>query len=239
MFGFMNCKLVGYLRVSTKEQGESALGLEAQKAAIAAHVAATGCVLVATYSETESGKNSDRTQLGKALARAKREKATLVIAKIDRLSRDLAFIANLMESNVPFIAADNPNVNRLTIHVLAAVAEQEARSISERTKAALAAAKERGVILGAARPGHPQLTDEARAKGRGVASKAITAGAIEAYSDLRPTIDGLRAQGLSFGAIAKRLNSERHTTRRGLPWNPVQVRRVLALPDAPKRRGRG
>jgi DNA invertase Pin-like site-specific DNA recombinase len=159
----MNCKLVAYLRVSTKEQGESALGLEAQKAAIAAHVAATGCVLVANYSETESGKNSDRTE---ALARAKREKATLVIAKMDRLSRDLAFIANLMESNVPFIAADNPNVNRLTIHVLAAVAEQEARSISERTKAALAAAKERGVILGAARPGHPQLTDEARAKGR-------------------------------------------------------------------------
>ena len=226
----MQCKLVGYYRVSTKKQGESGLGLEGQVAAVDAFVVSSGCRLVATYTEVESGRRSDRTELGKALARAKREKATLVIAKMDRLSRNVAFIANLMEAGVDFIACDNPQANRLTVHILAAVAEQEAHAISERTKAALAAAKARGTVLGAARPGHPQLTPEAREKGRTFASAAISARAIEAYSDLVPVIAELRDSGLSFGAIAKRLNADGHTTRRGLPWNPVQVRRVLVLP---------
>jgi DNA invertase Pin-like site-specific DNA recombinase len=154
------CRLVAYLRVSTAKQGDSGLGLEAQEAAIRAHVAATGCVRLATYTEVESGRKSDRTELGHAIAHAKRAKATLVIAKMDRLSRNLHFITGLQESCVPFVACDNPHANPLTIHILAAVAQEEARAISERTKAALAAAKARGQRLG-----RNNLTREGTLKG--------------------------------------------------------------------------
>ena len=146
--------VIGYVRVSTKGQGASGLGLEAQESAINAYAAQSDAKALRLYVEIESGRKSDRPQLAAALAHAKRSKATLIVAKLDRLSRNVAFLSALMESGVEFVAVDQPHANRLTIHILAAVAEDEARRISERTKTALAAAKARGTKLGSARPGH-------------------------------------------------------------------------------------
>src|SRR5262245_4791157 len=117
--------IIGYLRVSTKGQGESGLGIEGQRAAIEAYARQTGATLVMAYVEVESGKRTDRPELARALAHARRIKATLVVAKLDRLARNVAFLSALMESKVPFVACDNPHANRLTLHILAAVAEAE------------------------------------------------------------------------------------------------------------------
>ncbi len=146
----MEPKLVAYYRVSTKQQGQSGLGLEAQEIAVRDYAKGTGAAILAKYTEIESGKLADRPQLAKAVAHARRAKAKLVIAKLDRLARNVAFLSALMDSGVEFVACDNPHANRLTIHILAAVAEDEARRISERTKAALAAAKARGAKLASA-----------------------------------------------------------------------------------------
>jgi DNA invertase Pin-like site-specific DNA recombinase len=145
-------KLVAYYRVSTKQQGASGLGLEGQMAAVATFARTNGAEIVRAYREVETGKRSDRPELLKAIAHAKRSRAGLIIAKLDRLARNVALTANLMESGVDFVACDNPHTNRLTIHILAAVAEDEAKRISDRTRAALAAYKARGGVLGAARP---------------------------------------------------------------------------------------
>src|SRR4051812_45961424 len=141
---------VAYLRVSTARQGESGLGLEAQQSTVEAFAKQQGGTILATYVEveSESGKRSDRPELAKALAAARKAKATLLIAKLDRLARNVAFIATMMDGGVDFVACDQPFASRLTLHILAAVAEDEARRISERTKAALAAAKARGTRLG-------------------------------------------------------------------------------------------
>ena len=223
----MIAAIVGYQRVSTKGQGESGLGLEGQETAIKAYAQQTGAKVVAMYTEVESGKLADRPELLKALAHARRSKATLVVAKLDRLARNVAFLSALMDSNVPFVAGDNPHANRLTLHILAAVAEAEAKAISDRTKAALAAYKVRGGKLGAELPQCRNLTAEARAKGIRMAGDANRQAADEAYSDLIPTVQAMKAEGLSLRAIAERLNAEGHTTRRGKPWNQVQVARVL------------
>ena len=135
---------VGYARVSTAKQGRSGLGLEAQETAIAAHLRASDELLTPIYVETESGKDNDRPELAKALAKAKRAGATLIVAKLDRLSRNVAFIAQLMESGVRFVACDMPEANELTLHIMAAVAQAERKAISRRTKEALAASKARG-----------------------------------------------------------------------------------------------
>lgn len=141
--------LIAYYRVSTDKQGRSGLGLEAQKSAVQQYAASGGHRIVAEHVEVESGKRSDnRPQLAAALAACRLHRATLCIAKLDRLSRQLSFVANLMESGTDFVAVDNPTANRLTIHLLAAIAEHEREMISQRTKAALAAAKARGVRLG-------------------------------------------------------------------------------------------
>ncbi len=137
---------VAYYRVSTDRQGQSGLGLNAQRAAVAGFVSARE--LVAEFTEVESGKRNDRPQLAMALNLCRRRRAMLVIAKLDRLARNGAFIANLMESGGEFTAVDMPSANKLTLHILAAVAEHEREMISARTKAALAAAKVRGVTLG-------------------------------------------------------------------------------------------
>jgi DNA invertase Pin-like site-specific DNA recombinase len=137
----------------------------------------------------------------------------------------------VMDSGANFVACDNPHANRLTLHILAAVAEAEAKAISDRTKAALAAAKARGTQLGSARPGHWEGRESARLAGAKAgaiaAAKAHREAASEAYTDLRPAMAEWRENGLTLAAIADRLNSEGHTTRRGRPWNPVQVARVL------------
>jgi DNA invertase Pin-like site-specific DNA recombinase len=219
--------IIGYLRVSTKGQGESGLGLEAQQAAIEAYARQHSAKIAFLYVEVESGKRADRPELAKALAHAKRSKAVLVVAKLDRLARNVEFLARVLNAGTDFVACDNPAANRLTLHILAAVAEAEAKSISERTKAALAAYKARGGKLGGQLPQCRNLTPEAIAKGRERSAQARAKAAEEAYTDLAPAMAKMKAEGLSLREIAGRLNDEGHTTRKGKPWNPVQVARVL------------
>jgi DNA invertase Pin-like site-specific DNA recombinase len=219
--------IVGYLRVSTKEQGDSGLGIEAQKAAVESYAKQNGVDFIHWYTEVESGKLADRPELARALGHAKRSKSTLCVAKLDRLARNVEFLAKVMNSGADFVACDNPAANRLTLHILAAVAEAEALAISQRTKAALAAYKARGGKLGAALPQCRNLTAEAVAKGRERSKVSRSKAAAEAYADLLPAVKGMRADGLSLQAIASRLNSDGHTTRQGKAWNPVQVSRVL------------
>jgi DNA invertase Pin-like site-specific DNA recombinase len=229
-------EIIAYYRVSTKQQGDSGLGLEAQQAAVEAYARNAGARIAASYREVESGKLAERPQLTRALAHAKRSRATLCVAKLDRLSRNLAFLSALMRSGVDFVCCDNPHANKLTIHILAAVAEDEAERISARTKAALQAAKARGVKLGSARPDHWKGREEARraglARGRVVSAKVVSKAAAEAYADLAPIMTEWRAEGLTLDRIAERLNAEGHTTRRGKPWNPTQVARVLQRAEA-------
>jgi len=141
-------KFIAYYRVSTERQGQSGLGLEAQQAAVEDYLDGGSWELIESYTEIESGKRNDRPELARAMAACKKHKATLVIAKLDRLARNVAFVAGLMESGVDFVAADNPHANKLMVHLLAAFAEHERDQISARTKAALGAAKARGVQLG-------------------------------------------------------------------------------------------
>jgi DNA invertase Pin-like site-specific DNA recombinase len=222
-------KFISYIRVSTREQGASGLGLEGQQAAVSAYAASVGGEILREYQEVESGKRTDRPELAKALAHAKRARATLVIAKLDRLARNVHFLSGMMESGVDFVACDNPTANRLTLHILAAVAEDEARRIADRTRSALAAYKARGGTLGGARPEHPGLTREARLEGTRAASVAATIGKRSAYEDLLPEVVGMRTAGLSLRAIARSLDEQGYTTRQGKAWNPQQVARVLAL----------
>ena len=221
---------IAYTRVSTKKQGNSGLGLEAQTASVINFVNGHG-KLLATYTEVESGKKADRPELAKALAHAKRSKAILVVAKMDRLSRNLAFLSTLLESSVEFVAVDNCHANRLTIHILAAIAEHEAKATSTRTKEALQAAKARGTKLGSNRAGHWAGREHLRQAGQRNATKAAALAnrenRIGIYSDLVPLIKDLRSQGITLKAIAAKLTELGHETRRGKPWNHVQVLRLL------------
>ena len=161
---------VAHLRVSTVRQGESGLGLEAQRVAVEAFARQHSGTIAASFVEVETGKRSDRPELANALEAARKGKATLLIAKLDRLARNVAFIANLMDAGVDFLACDQPFASRLTLHILAAVAEDEARRISERTKAALQAAKARGRKLGS--PVAAKTVAKARAPRSAYAAKA-------------------------------------------------------------------
>jgi DNA invertase Pin-like site-specific DNA recombinase len=228
----MKTGIVGYLRVSTKGQGESGLGLEAQRAAVEAYARQNGVDFTHWYTEVESGKRSDRPELAKALAHAKRNKCKLVVAKLDRLSRNLAFLSALMESKVPLVCCDNPAATELTLGILAVIAQHEAKAISERTKAALTAYKARGGKLGGQLPQCRNLTPEAVAKGRQRSIQSRAVAKVEAYADLLPTLADLRAKGLTLQGIAGELNGQGHTTRTGKPWNPVQVKRVLDRSEA-------
>jgi DNA invertase Pin-like site-specific DNA recombinase len=222
------CKLVAYIRVSTKGQGESGLGLEGQQIAIARHAESTNCQVIATYTEVESGTKTVRPELSKAMAHAKRAGATLVIARLDRLSRNLHFLSGLMETKVDFVACDMPSANRLTLHIMAAVAEDYAKQISDKTKMGLEAAKARGTVLGGYRAkAAAKLTPEARAKAAKNAGKAHRAEAIDAYADLLPQVVEWKESGLSLSQIADRLNADGQTTRTGVSWSKVQVKRVL------------
>ena len=212
-------RFVAYYRVSTERQGRSGLGLEAQQAAVAGFIEGDGGELATAFTEVESGNRNERPELARALETCRRQKARLVIAKLDRLSRNLAFIAALMESGVEFIAVDNPHATRLTVHILAAVAQHEREMISERTKAALAAAKRRGVRLG-----NPQLAIAAR-KG----SAAVRAAAGLFAANVLPVIREIQAAGAtSNAAIAAKLNGRKVDTARGGKWTHVQVASVIA-----------
>jgi DNA invertase Pin-like site-specific DNA recombinase len=211
-------RFVAYHRVSTDRQGKSGLGLDAQRKAILDYLNGGAWELVAEFVEVESGKHSDRKQLVAALEACRKHKAKLVIAKLDRLSRNLAFIATLMESGVEFVAVDNPHANKLTVHILAAVAQHEREMISERTRAALQAAKARGKVLG-----NPRLRE---ASVRGV--DALKAGADRFAANVLPVIREIQAAGVtSANAIAGRLNERGVKTARGGKWTHVQVAAAL------------
>lgn len=217
-------KFISYLRVSTDKQGRSGLGLEAQREAISHYLNGGDWSLIAEVVEVESGKRNDRPKLGEALAACRLHGAVLLIAKIDRLARNAAFLLSLRDAGVEFVAVDMPNANRLTVGIMALVAEDEAERISARTKAALAAAKARGTKLGGFRPGALPNADEGRAKGRAVRSEMAQARA----ADLLPVIETIRAEGAaSLRAIAGELNERGIPTARGGQWSPVQVQRVL------------
>ncbi len=219
--------LVAYLRVSTERQGISGLGMDAQRAAVQSFACQTGAVIVAEYRETESGRNVARPELAKAISHARRTRATLLIAKLDRLARNVAFVATLMDSDVDFVACDNPTASRLTLHILAAVAEDEARRISERTKAALAAFRRRGGKLGTHDPrcrvNQSGKGAEGGLKGAGVIRQRALTADVAVVSQIRE----LRAEGLSLRAVAERLNQLGYLTRTGRPWTGRQTLRVL------------
>jgi DNA invertase Pin-like site-specific DNA recombinase len=219
-------KFVAYYRVSTERQGRSGLGLEAQRKAVEDYLNGGSWTLAAEFVEVESGKRSDRPELTRALAACRRLGATLVIAKLDRLSRNVAFVSNLMEAGVEFIAVDFPQANRLTIHILAAVAEHEREMISARTKAALAAAKARGVKLG-----NPNITAEVQAKGALAGLAVRRQKATARAADLRPIIDGIKAtSATSLRAIAAELDARGVPAPRGGRWSATAVMRVAGGP---------
>ena len=211
---------VAYYRVSTAQQGSSGLGLEAQREAVAQHVASASGKLVDEFQEIESGKRNGRPQIAAALAACRLRRATLIIAKLDRLARNVAFISSLMESGVDFVACDNPHATKFTIHILAAVAELEREMISARTKAALQAAKARGVRLG-----NPRLTpgDTYRAR------KARMAQAAQRARDVLPYIEAAQRAGCDRPTdIARALTARGiETPAGGRDWTTTQVRRVL------------
>jgi DNA invertase Pin-like site-specific DNA recombinase len=241
-------KYVAYLRVSTDKQGRSGLGLEAQREAVQRFVRDRGGTIIAPeFLEIESGKHSNRPKLHAALKRCRLTGATLVVAKLDRLSRNVAFLMTLRDSGVDFIAADLPQANTMTITVMAAVAQQEREAISERTKAALAAAparwaqqaKETGKPvtkrLGGLREKAPDI---AQYQARAIEAKRMKANAVA--EELRETIEAMQAEGLSLNAMAARLTEQGVITsgarknRKGKlretqgAWTATAVRRVVA-----------
>src|SRR5215472_3421873 len=202
-------KFVAYFRVSTDRQGKSGLGLDAQREAVMNYLNGGSWTLAAEYVEIESGKHNERPQLLAALAACKKLRARLVIAKLDRLSRNLAFIAALMDSGVEFVAVDNPHANKLTIHILAAVAQHEREMIADRTKAALRAAKARGVRLG--RNGAERLAPAYRAE------------AAERARAIAPILAELRCAGLSARQMAAALMARNVPTANGGRWHAASV----------------
>ena len=207
----MPSKVIAYYRVSTQRQGASGLGLDAQRAATNAYVQSNSADLVEEYIEVESGRKSGRPKLTEALCACRRSGATLLIAKLDRLARNVHFISGLLEADVRFVAIDMPNADRFILHVYAAMAEEEARRISERTKSALRAAKVRGVELG--KNGKKlalQHADEAKKFSRTVG----------------PAISRLKDQGMSLRKIADRLNSDKVPSYSGGKWHAATVQRT-------------
>lgn len=218
-------KVVAYYRVSTAAQGRSGLGLEAQQAAVAQFCGGRGCDILGEFTEVESGKVNSRPELTKALHLAKVTGATLVVAKLDRLSRNVAFLAALQESGAPFVAADMPEANELTIHIMAAVAQAERKAISRRTKEALAAAKARGVKLGNPNGAAALVSAD---KGNVASLVAIKAGADRFAADLEPIVADIMGKGTtSLRTIAAELNRRGIVTRRGGAWHPATVRDLL------------
>jgi DNA invertase Pin-like site-specific DNA recombinase len=217
-------RFIAYYRVSTDRQGRSGLGLDAQRKAVLDYLNGGSWELVAEYTEIESGKRADRPELEKALETCRRQRATLVIAKLDRLSRNVAFVATIMDSAVAFVACDNPHANKLTIHILAAVAQHEREMISERTRAALQAAKARGQKLG-----NPRIAQVAT-----LGRKAKAAAADQFAANVLPVIRELQAAGAaSANAIAAGLNARKVPARRGGRWTHSQVANALARTPAP------
>jgi DNA invertase Pin-like site-specific DNA recombinase len=226
-------RLVAYERVSTARQGASGLGLEAQRKVIEDFAAFRGAEVLARFTEVESGRKADRPELAKALHLAKVTGATLVIAKLDRLSRNAAFLLALRDSGVRFVAVDMPEANDLTVGIMALVAQAEREAISRRTKEALAVAKARGVKLG-----NPNGAESLRRAGKGGAAlrATVSANAAAFAADLAPVVADIRAAGhSSLRAIATELSARGIKTRRGGNWGVGNVhnlvRRKVPLPN--------
>lgn len=223
-------KYVVYYRVSTQRQGASGLGLEAQRSAVEAFVAGRGGEVLAERLEVESGKRKDRPELAEALAEAKRLGAVLLIAKLDRLARSVAFISALLEAGVEVQAADMPSANKFMLHIMAAVAEHEREAISARTKAALGAAKARGVKLGWAIEGRAEEAQRASA----AAAERRQAEADRFAGQVGPLAVALAAEGRSLRAVAAELNERGIATPRGKAWAATSVRNLLARAQTAK-----
>jgi DNA invertase Pin-like site-specific DNA recombinase len=217
-------KFIAYYRVSTNKQGKSGLGIEAQQASVADYLATTSGELVNEFIEVQSGKDNQRPELAKALRKCRLTGATLVIAKLDRLSRNAAFLMNLQESAVNFICCDMPEANTLTVGLMACMAEYERKRISENTKAALKAAKARGVKLG-----NPRL-DEVRCTDITAAQTARIAKAKARNGEILDVINEIQSDAgeLSLRAISRRLNEAGYRTSRGKDWQATSVKRILA-----------
>lgn len=222
-----NQKYVAYYRVSTARQGRSGLGLEAQRLAVEGYAASSHGSLIGEHTEVESGKREDRPELERALSTCRIHSATIIIAKLDRLARNVEFIARLMNSGIEFVATDMPHANKLTIHVMAAMAEYEREMISARTKAALERAKARGIKLGGDR-GNIHKIASLGGKAAGVAKRLA---AVKRANDIQPIIGDIEASGVtSLRGIALRL------MELGIPsgsksgkWHANQVARVLRV----------
>lgn len=212
-------RYVAYYRVSTKRQGASGLGLEAQRAAVHAFLNGGSWTIVGEFTEVESGKHDDRPQLAHALAQCRLTGASLVIAKLDRLSRDAAFLLNLEKAGVEFVAADMPGANKLTVRLMAVIAQEEREMISARTRAALAQAKARGVKMGGYR-GH--MVD-----GR-LGSAALARQADTFAARVGPVAQALRGQGMSLERVANVLTERGIETARGGQWTATAVKNLLA-----------
>ena len=220
------CRVVSYFRVSTEGQGRSGLGLEAQREAVSRLCQSRGWQIVADFTEVESGKRDDRPQLLAAMHRAKVTGATLVIAKLDRLSRSAAFLTALQEAGTPFVAADMPEACETTVGILAVIARSERKAISRRTREALAAAKARGMRLG--NPNGAAALRRA-AKGNSAAIEAVKANASARAADLASVIADIREGGAtSLPSIARELNERGIVTPRGGRWHPSSVRNLWA-----------
>jgi DNA invertase Pin-like site-specific DNA recombinase len=234
----MEGRFVGYYRVSTAKQGASGLGLEAQRVAVAAHLNGGSWELVGEFTDVESGKHADRPELARAMDLCRLTGAKLLIAKLDRLSRNVHFLSGLMERGVDFVAVDMPSANKLTVHIMAAVAEQERDAISARTKAALAEIKAKlargethisraGNTIKRLGSAHPIPTPRPDLGAAAVRARA------DAFAErVKPVIAAHKAAGASLAAIAGHLNAASIPTPRGALWTPTAVKRVLE-------RGRG
>jgi DNA invertase Pin-like site-specific DNA recombinase len=219
-------RFVAYERVSTARQGASGLGLEAQRQTIESFAASRGADLIARFTEVESGRKADRPELDKALDLARLTGATLVIAKLDRLSRNAAFLLTLRDSGVRFLACDMPEANDLTVGIMALVAQQEREAISRRTKEALAVAKARGVKLG-----NPNGAAALRRAGKGGAAlrETVSRNATSHARSLTPVLDELREAGItSLRGIAAALYDRGILTRRSTRWHVSNVKNLLA-----------
>lgn len=215
-------KFVSYLRVSTSQQGRSGLGLEAQREAVHQYLQGGATELVAEFVEVESGKHADRPKLVEALNLCRVTGSKLVIAKLDRLSRDAHFLLGLQKAGVQFVAADMPDANELTVGIMALVAQQERKAISERTKAALAAAKARGTKLG-----NPNGAEHLRGHGNKAAVENVKAMADSMAASIRPIVEPLHAGGAGLRSIAQALNERGVLTPRGGRWHAASVGRLL------------
>lgn len=218
-------RFIAYYRVSTAKQGVSGLGLEAQKAAVSDYLKANDGTLVTEYTEIQSGSKDNRPQLQQALRQCRLTGATLLIAKLDRLSRNRSFLMNVQDSSVKFVAVDMPEANHFTVGLMACLADYERELISERTKVALKAAKARGVVLGNPNLDNIRFTDTTAAtEARISKAKERNAEVKEIINEMRQSVEG----DVSVRQLAKMLNEAGYKTARGKDWHPTSVSRVLA-----------